>query len=86
MFENISGIAIKERCFEETARMIFFPKDTDRIAIVYGKNGSGKSTISEGFYQMVMDKDEIDIEAKPIDNQQNVVQLVHYSQVSRHVF
>lgn len=49
MIEKIRGLSIKGRCFEETTSLKFFEKTEDRIALVYGKNGSGKSTISVGF-------------------------------------
>lgn len=49
MIEKIKGISIKGRCFSNEASLMFFPNSNDRISIVYGKNGSGKSTISGGF-------------------------------------
>lgn len=49
MIEKIKGISIKGRCFSNEASLMFFPNSNDRISIVYGKNGSGKSTISDGF-------------------------------------
>lgn len=49
MLEKVKGISIKGRCFTSETQFLFYPEINDRIAIVYGKNGSGKSTISEGF-------------------------------------
>ena len=49
MIEKIRGLSIKGRCFEEKTSFKFYEKAEDRIALVYGKNGSGKSTISAGF-------------------------------------
>ena len=37
---------------QKKTTLSFFPGENDRIAIVYGKNGSGKSTISDGFSQI----------------------------------
>ena len=48
MIEKIKGIIIKGRCFKADSTFMFFQNPNDRISIVYGKNGSGKSTISEG--------------------------------------
>lgn len=49
MIEKVKGISINGRCFSNKTNLSFFPHNDDRISIVYGKNGSGKSTISEGF-------------------------------------
>ncbi len=47
MLEKIKGVAIKGRCYQPAqANLTFFPKTTDRVSIVYGRNGSGKSTIA----------------------------------------
>lgn len=45
MIEKVKGLSICGRCFSKKTNLTFFPNDNDRIAIVYGKNGSGKSTI-----------------------------------------
>ena len=47
MIENVKGIKIKGRCFNAETNLVLFPNANDRISIIYGKNGSGKSTISE---------------------------------------
>lgn len=50
MFEKISGISIKGRCFTEEKALDFFPTPSkDRLAIIYGQNGSGKTTCAKGF-------------------------------------
>lgn len=54
MFENISGIKIKGDMFEGEKTFKFFSKESKnaystRISVVYGKNGSGKSTITKAF-------------------------------------
>ncbi len=48
MIEKIKGLKIKGKCFKDETKFLFFTKPEERISIVYGKNGSGKSTISEG--------------------------------------
>lgn len=47
MIENFNGIKLKGRCFSQKTPLLFFKKDKSRLCIVYGKNGSGKSTISK---------------------------------------
>ncbi len=50
MLEKIKAAEIEGRCFGNDARkLVFFPKESQRIALVFGKNGSGKSTISRAF-------------------------------------
>ena len=49
MIERIRGIKVQGRCFPSAESFVLYPKPSDRIALVYGKNGSGKSTISEAF-------------------------------------
>ncbi|MDE6604930.1 MAG: AAA family ATPase, partial [Clostridia bacterium] len=48
MIDQIKGIRIQGKCFTNKTDFIFFTDIGDRIGLVYGKNGSGKSTISEG--------------------------------------
>lgn len=86
MYENVSGISIKGRCFDETRKMVFFPVETDRISIVYGKNGSGKSTLSEGFYQIANSILETDLEVMPIDREEKPVIVEKQEKRSMHVF
>lgn len=44
MFENIKKIKIKGRCFENETELELFKKDA--MTIIYGRNGSGKTTIA----------------------------------------
>ena len=49
MFENFHGLKIKGKCFQNETTLKFFEKNHHRFCLVYGKNGSGKSTISQAF-------------------------------------
>lgn len=56
MIEEIEGITIKGRCFRDETKINLFtandgkqrPNDCKRVSLVYGRNGSGKSTIAYG--------------------------------------
>ena len=63
MIEKVKGLSICGRCFSKKTNLAFFPNDNDRIAIVYGKNGSGKSTISDGFSQIASGEDTEELSA-----------------------
>lgn len=54
MLESVGGIAIHGKVFAQKTQLILFPKPNDRVAIVIGRNGSGKSTIAEAF-RMIQD-------------------------------
>ena len=52
--ESMTGIRIKSDFFSDATDMHFFPPHSkppknNRVALLYGKNGSGKSTIAQGF-------------------------------------
>lgn len=49
MFESIKGIKIQGRCFSAETELDFFQNEKERLSIVFGRNGSGKSTVSESF-------------------------------------
>ena len=49
IFKNVNGIAIKGRYFDSETRLDFFEKQNNRMSLIYGKNGSGKSTIADAF-------------------------------------
>ena len=73
MIEKIKGITIKGRCFKKTTDYLFFQNPNDRISIIYGKNGSGKSTIAEGISSITTSEVSSDLSVSFIDaNKQNV--------------
>lgn len=49
MFGNFCGIRIQGKCFQSEVKFNFFDKEYHRFCLIYGKNGSGKSTISQAF-------------------------------------
>lgn len=75
MLENIKGVKIKGRCFKNEVDFVLFPNLNDRISIIYGKNGSGKSTISEGFSCIANNTSSPDISASLLDSEKNAISL-----------
>lgn len=49
MLTNLKGIKIQGRKFTTATEFDFWGKETSRISLLYGRNGSGKSTISDAF-------------------------------------
>lgn len=74
MIEKIRGVRIKGRCFKSDTNLIFYKKDDERISIIYGKNGSGKSTISEAISSINNDSSTSDLCASFIGADNNTIQ------------
>lgn len=52
MVETIKGVSIQGKCFETRTDLVLLNDENnkvDRIALIYGKNGSGKSAIASAF-------------------------------------
>lgn len=81
MIEKVKGILINGRCFEKETLLPFFSGENDRIAIVYGKNGSGKSTISDGFSQIASGAISEELSASLVDRSNNVLALSSESKI-----
>lgn len=50
-FKDIVGIKISSEYFNNSPTFNLFTQENDRIAMVFGRNGSGKSTISQSFVE-----------------------------------
>lgn len=81
MIEKVKGIKIKGRCFSKETILPFFPEENDRIAIVYGKNGSGKSTISAGFSQISSGDASEELSVSLIDRLEKGIALAPESKI-----
>ena len=57
MLKFLKGIKIQGRKFTNATEFDFWGKETSRISLLYGRNGSGKSTISDAFE--ALKKDEV---------------------------
>lgn len=88
MIEKVKGLKIKGGIFESQTDLLFFQRSNAEIepnfSLVYGKNGSGKSTISRGFNKL-NDKEDSHIEiASLLDENREVIDLEKVENI--HVF
>jgi len=60
--KRLSGLSIQGRCFQKETPLVFYAKTDERLSLVYGSNGSGKSTVSRAFSALTS-SDESDIKA-----------------------
>lgn len=54
ILDNVTGFTIHSKYFCDLKEFTLFPSvqnKKNRIAVIYGRNGSGKSTIARGFYE-----------------------------------
>lgn len=51
MIEDIYKIQFKGAAFTQETILPFFDKESERISIIYGRNGSGKSTVSKAIFK-----------------------------------
>ncbi len=56
MFENFKRLIIKGGCFENEAELELFKKD--KLTVVYGRNGSGKTTIAHCIAELTKPDEE----------------------------
>lgn len=76
MLENIKALKIKGGIFEDETELVFFEEKrgiVPNFSLVYGKNGTGKSTISRGF-QKLCNNDDLQIETAVLkgENDENI--------------
>ncbi len=85
-FENIAGIKIKGANFEEDTELNFFKNRIPTFGLVYGKNGTGKSTISRGFLTIRGEDQESIDSAVLIDAEGKTVVLSEEDKKRIHVY
>jgi tRNA A37 threonylcarbamoyladenosine biosynthesis protein TsaE len=59
LVEQMTGVTISSPYFPNVTSLELFPKHpkppkNNRVALLYGKNGSGKSTIAQGFLYVLL--------------------------------
>lgn len=88
MFKNIAGIKIKNAFFDTEAILNLFKKNDNEVcnfSIVYGRNGSGKSTISRAIESIKYNKQSFET-SKFIDLNNNEVVLNEETKKYIHIF
>lgn len=60
MFENFKTIKIKGGCFDNEAELELFKKDA--LSVIYGRNGSGKTTIAHCIGELVKSDEEKNVD------------------------
>ena len=60
MFENFKTIKIKGGCFDSETELELFKKDA--LSVIYGRNGSGKTTIAHCIEELVKPEEEKSID------------------------
>lgn len=79
MFSNFCGIKIQGKCFQSEVKLNFFEKEYHRFCLIYGKNGSGKSTISQAFDAVKQNNQPL-IASQIIDKSGAAVDLINEDQ------
>ena len=79
MFSNFCGVKIQGKCFQSEVKLNFFEKEYHRFCLIYGKNGSGKSTISQAFDAIKQNNQPL-IASQIIDKSGAVVDLTSENQ------
>lgn len=79
MFSNFCGIKIQGKCFQSEVNLKFFSEEYHRFCLIYGKNGSGKSTISQAFDVIKQNKQPL-IASQIIDKSGVAVDLINEDQ------
>lgn len=88
MIERVTSLRIKGGIFEKETTLYLFSKEKQnpRFSLVYGKNGSGKSTISRGFRKIAgIEKPQIEL-SEMLDENNVVLTLADEDQKSLYVF
>ncbi len=57
MIEGIRRIRVQGGYFSESVTLQKFPEQNSRVAIIYGENGSGKSSLAEAFHEIKTSED-----------------------------
>lgn len=86
--ENIVSINIKGGFFEpdETLNLFCNNGKNHRFCVMYGKNGSGKTTISRAFSKLTGSDENTIEEVSIFDKDNNVIDINSISNVKIHVF
>lgn len=84
--KGISGVSLKGGFFEEQSNFQLFENNQHQVAVIYGRNGSGKSSIAKGINEYKNKKEEIFCEKIIFDYEQAPIELSDEERDSIHVF
>lgn len=73
MYEELKGISIKGKCFENITNLNFFNNKNQKISLIFGRNGSGKSTISNGLYKYATNDTTTETQCRLVDFNNNII-------------
>lgn len=86
MYEQIYKIKFRGAAFTDETTLQFYDDDKQRMSIVYGRNGSGKSTIARAFEKVNGNEDTDIISASLLDLSGNDVTLEENNKSRIYVF
>lgn len=81
MFDNVKSLVFSGGAFSTETTLSLFSKQNHRICLIYGRNGTGKSTISRAFAKISGTNTDGISEAYLLDDAGNKIQ---FSSTSRH--
>lgn len=71
MYEELKGISIKGKCFENITNLNFFNNKNQKISLIFGR--SGKSTISNGLYKYATNDTTTETQCRLVDFNNNII-------------
>ena len=87
MYEEFVGVKLCGGSFEKDTILELFPeKNTTRLSLVYGKNGTGKSTLSRGISYVIEGSADGILDAKFVDENNNELVLDDNAKKNVYVF
>lgn len=87
VLEDVTGVKIEGANFDSsTTLQLFSPKTEPTMGLIYGKNGTGKSTISRAFSKVKGEEEPSIISADLIDENGNALILTEDDKKRIHIF
>ena len=72
---EFTGVAVKGGCFDKEVNFQLFPKQGHRISLVFGRNGSGKTTISRALAILAGKSDGFNIQGRLVNSLGDAIEL-----------
>lgn len=74
MIRDICSLNINGRCFSKNVNLPLFADNKSRFVLIYGRNGSGKTTISEGISKITKSNSDVDISVEALDANNKIIE------------